>query len=170
MRGGVSIYYIVNIYCRPSVYYRLIIGLLGFRPNLLVLLILSIYRQLHVLNITLNIITLSPLLIFSLSLSLFSVSPFLSLFSLHSLPLLSVYSLLSAFSTWYQSHFLVAFTRQNPAFLRCYGFTVSSPRSQTLAVSAFLEILISKFPFVSKQPSLDRSHHDLSIETKIGRI
>uniref|UniRef100_A0A2N9F074 Reverse transcriptase Ty1/copia-type domain-containing protein n=1 Tax=Fagus sylvatica TaxID=28930 RepID=A0A2N9F074_FAGSY len=37
------------------------------------------------------------------------------------------------FSTWYQSHFLVAFTRQNPAFLRCYGFTVSSPRSQTLS-------------------------------------
>jgi hypothetical protein len=27
----------------------------------------------------------------------------------------------------------VAFTRQNPAFLRCYGFTVSSPRSQTLS-------------------------------------
>ena len=103
---SVSIYYIVNIYCnivniycRPSVYYRLIVGLLGFRPNLLVLRILSIYRQFHVLNITLNIITLSPLLIFSLSLSLFSVSPFLSFFSLHSLPLLSVYSLLSAFST-----------------------------------------------------------------------
>ena len=37
------------------------------------------------------------------------------------------------FSTWYQSHFLVAFTRQNPAFLRCYGFTVSSPRWQTLS-------------------------------------
>ena len=37
------------------------------------------------------------------------------------------------FSTWYQSHFLVAFTRQNPAFLRCYGFTVSFPRSQTLS-------------------------------------
>ena len=37
------------------------------------------------------------------------------------------------FSIWYQSHFLVAFTRQNPAFLRCYGFTVSSPRSQTLS-------------------------------------
>ena len=36
------------------------------------------------------------------------------------------------FSTWYQSHFLVTFTRQNPAFLRCYGFTVSSPRSQIL--------------------------------------
>jgi hypothetical protein len=36
------------------------------------------------------------------------------------------------FSTWYQSHFFVAFTRQNPAFLRCYGFTVSSPKSQTL--------------------------------------
>uniref|UniRef100_A0A2N9EXS6 Integrase catalytic domain-containing protein n=1 Tax=Fagus sylvatica TaxID=28930 RepID=A0A2N9EXS6_FAGSY len=27
----------------------------------------------------------------------------------------------------------VAFTRQNPAFLRCYGSTVSSPRSQTLS-------------------------------------
>jgi hypothetical protein len=27
----------------------------------------------------------------------------------------------------------VAFTRQNPAFLRCYGFTVSFPRSQTLS-------------------------------------
>ena len=27
----------------------------------------------------------------------------------------------------------MAFTRQNPAFLRCYGFTVSSPRSQTLS-------------------------------------
>ena len=37
------------------------------------------------------------------------------------------------FSTWYQSHFLVAFTRQNPTFLRCYGFTVSSPRWQTLS-------------------------------------
>ena len=37
------------------------------------------------------------------------------------------------FSTWYQSHFLVAFTRQNLAFLRCYRFTVSSPRSQTLS-------------------------------------
>ena len=43
-------------------------------------------------------IELGPLdfnIIFSLSLSLFSVSPFLSLFSLHSLPFLSVYSLLS---------------------------------------------------------------------------
>ena len=59
MMEGVSIYYIVNIYCRPSLYYRLIVGLLGFRPNLLVLHILSIYRQLHVLNIILNIITLS---------------------------------------------------------------------------------------------------------------
>ena len=37
------------------------------------------------------------------------------------------------FSTWYQSHFLVAFTRQNPAFLRYYRFTVSSQRSQTLS-------------------------------------
>jgi hypothetical protein len=37
------------------------------------------------------------------------------------------------FSTWYQSHFFVAFTRQNPAFLRCYGFTISSPSSQTLS-------------------------------------
>jgi hypothetical protein len=37
------------------------------------------------------------------------------------------------FSTWYQSHFLVAFTRQNQAFLRCYGCTVSSLRSQTLS-------------------------------------
>ena len=27
----------------------------------------------------------------------------------------------------------MAFTRQNLAFLRCYGFTVSSPRSQTLS-------------------------------------
>ena len=27
----------------------------------------------------------------------------------------------------------MAFTRQNPTFLRCYGFTVSSPRSQTLS-------------------------------------
>ena len=37
-----SIYYIVSIYYRPSIYYRLIVGLLGFRPNLLVLHILSI--------------------------------------------------------------------------------------------------------------------------------
>ena len=74
------------------------------------------------------------------------------------------------FSTWYQSYFLVVFTRQNPVFLRCYEFTVSSPRSQTLAVSAFLGILISEFLFDSKQPSLNRSHQDLSIETKIGRI
>jgi hypothetical protein len=37
------------------------------------------------------------------------------------------------FSTWYQSHFFVAFTRQNSAFLRCYGSTISSPRSQTLS-------------------------------------
>ena len=28
----------------------------------------------------------------------------------------------------------MAFTRQNPAFLCCYGFTVSSPRSQTLSL------------------------------------
>ena len=53
---GVSIYYTVNIYYRPSIYYRFIVGLLGFRPNLLVLHILSIYRQFHVLNNTLNII------------------------------------------------------------------------------------------------------------------
>uniref|UniRef100_A0A2N9GRJ3 Integrase catalytic domain-containing protein n=1 Tax=Fagus sylvatica TaxID=28930 RepID=A0A2N9GRJ3_FAGSY len=39
-----------------------------------------------------------------------------------------------------------------------------------LAVSAFLGILISEFLFDSKQPSLDRSHQDLSIATKIGRI
>ena len=48
------------------------------------------------------------------------------------------------FSTWYQSHFLVAFTRQNPVFLRCYGFTVSSPRSQTL--SPFLPFSESSSP------------------------
>ena len=36
------------------------------------------------------------------------------------------------FSTWYQSHFLVAFTRQNLASLCYYRFTVSSLRSQTL--------------------------------------
>ena len=46
--------------------------------------------------------------------------------------------------TWYQSHFLVAFTRQNPAFLHCYGFTVSSPRSQTL--SPFLPFSESSSP------------------------
>uniref|UniRef100_A0A2N9G3P5 Integrase catalytic domain-containing protein n=1 Tax=Fagus sylvatica TaxID=28930 RepID=A0A2N9G3P5_FAGSY len=39
-----------------------------------------------------------------------------------------------------------------------------------LAVSAFLGILISEFLFDSKTPSLDRSHQDLSIATKIGRI
>ena len=88
---SVSIYYIVNIYYRPSIYYRLIVGLLGFRSNLLVLHILSIYRQFHVLNNTLNIIYWAYLLIFSLCLlSLFS--PFLFLFSLLSLPLLSVFS------------------------------------------------------------------------------
>jgi hypothetical protein len=57
------------------------------------------------------------------------------------------------FSTWYQSHFLVAFTRQNPAFLRCYGFTVSSRRSQTLS------------PFLpsseSSSPSRYSSHRQL---------
>ena len=37
------------------------------------------------------------------------------------------------FSTCYQSHFLVAFTRQNQEFLRCYGCAVSSLRSQTLS-------------------------------------
>ena len=91
----VSIYYIVNIYCRPSVYYRLIIGLLGFRPNLLVLHILSIYRQLHVLNITLNIIYTELILLISVSafsLSSLRFSPsslcILSLFSLFTLPLL----------------------------------------------------------------------------------
>ena len=87
------VYIILLIYIVGLVYIiGLFVGLLGFRSNLLVLHILSIYRQLHVLNITLNIITLSPfLLIFSLCLlSLFS--SFLSLFSLHSLPLLSVYS------------------------------------------------------------------------------
>ena len=125
LRGGVSIYYIVNIYCRPSVYYRLIVGLLGFRPNLLVLHILSIYRQLHVLNITLNIIYTELILL--ISVSAFSLSSLR--FSPSSLCFLSLF----LFSTWYQSHFLVAFTRQNPAFLRCYGFTVSSPRSQTLS-------------------------------------
>jgi hypothetical protein len=57
------------------------------------------------------------------------------------------------FSTWYQSHFLVAFTRQNPAFLRCYGFTVSSPRSQTL--SPFLPSSESSSPsFCLTQNSL----------------
>ena len=54
--NSVSIYYIVSIYYRSSIYYRLIVGLLGFRPNLLVLHILSIYRQFHVLNNLLNII------------------------------------------------------------------------------------------------------------------
>ena len=57
------------------------------------------------------------------------------------------------FSTWYQSHFLVAFTRQNPTFLRCYGFTVSSWRSQTLS------------PFLpsseSSSPSRCSSHRQL---------
>ena len=38
----------------------------------------------------------------------------------------------------------MAFTRQNPAFLRCYGFTVSSPRSQTL--SPFLSSSKSSSP------------------------
>ena len=39
---------------------------------------------------------------------------------------------LSLFSTWYQSHLLVAFTRQFFAFLRCYRFMVSSPPSNTI--------------------------------------
>uniref|UniRef100_A0A2N9EDP9 Integrase catalytic domain-containing protein n=1 Tax=Fagus sylvatica TaxID=28930 RepID=A0A2N9EDP9_FAGSY len=39
-----------------------------------------------------------------------------------------------------------------------------------LTVSTFLGILISKLLFDSKTPSLDRSHQDLSIATKIGRI
>jgi hypothetical protein len=38
----------------------------------------------------------------------------------------------------------MAFTRQNPAFLRCYRFTVSSPRSQTL--SSFLPSSESSSP------------------------
>ena len=69
-----------------------------------------------------------------------TMSYFAHLQSLFSLPLLILnicFLSLFLFSTWYQSHFLVVFTRQNPAFLRCYGFTVSSPRSQTLS-PAFL--------------------------------
>ena len=57
------------------------------------------------------------------------------------------------FLTWYQSYFLVAFTRQNPVFLRCYGFMVSSLRSQTLS------------PFLpsseSSSPSLCSTHGQL---------
>jgi hypothetical protein len=53
------------------------------------------------------------------------------------------------FSTWYQSHFLMAFTRQNPAFLRCYRFTVSSPRSQPLS------------PLESSSPSRCSTHGQL---------
>ena len=57
------------------------------------------------------------------------------------------------FSTWYQNHFLVAFTRQNPAFLRCYGFTVSSLSSPTL--SPFLPSSESISPsFCSTQEQL----------------
>ena len=56
----------------------------------------------------------------------------------------SLFLSLFLFSTWCQSHFLVAFIRQNPAFLRCYGFTFSSPRSQTL--SPFLPSLESSSP------------------------
>ena len=63
------------------------------------------------------------------SFSVSAFSPSSLRFSPSSLCLLSLF----LFSTWYQSHFLVAFTRQNPAFLRCYGFTVSFPRSQTLS-------------------------------------
>ena len=55
-----------------------------------------------------------------------------------------------------------------PPLLRVHGLFPEIANS--LAVSAFLGILISEFLFDSKQPSLDRSHHDLSIETKIGRI
>jgi hypothetical protein len=55
-----------------------------------------------------------------------------------------------------------------PPLLRVHGLfpEIANP----LAVSAFLGILISELLFDSKQPSLDRSHQDLSIETKIGRI
>uniref|UniRef100_A0A2N9GXG9 Integrase catalytic domain-containing protein n=1 Tax=Fagus sylvatica TaxID=28930 RepID=A0A2N9GXG9_FAGSY len=55
-----------------------------------------------------------------------------------------------------------------PPLLRVHGLfpEIANP----LAVSAFLGILISELLFDSKPPSLDRSHQDLSIATKIGRI
>uniref|UniRef100_A0A2N9I2A7 Integrase catalytic domain-containing protein n=1 Tax=Fagus sylvatica TaxID=28930 RepID=A0A2N9I2A7_FAGSY len=55
-----------------------------------------------------------------------------------------------------------------PPLLRVHGLfpEIANP----LAVSAFPGILISEFLFDSKPPSLDRSHQDLSIATKIGRI
>uniref|UniRef100_A0A2N9IJC8 Integrase catalytic domain-containing protein n=1 Tax=Fagus sylvatica TaxID=28930 RepID=A0A2N9IJC8_FAGSY len=71
----------------------------------------------------------------------------------------------------FKSHFLVTFTRQNPAFLRCYGVHSLFPEiANPLAVSAFLGILISELLFDSNTASLDRSHQDLSIATKIDRI
>uniref|UniRef100_A0A2N9HCJ2 Reverse transcriptase Ty1/copia-type domain-containing protein n=1 Tax=Fagus sylvatica TaxID=28930 RepID=A0A2N9HCJ2_FAGSY len=55
-----------------------------------------------------------------------------------------------------------------PLLLRVHG--LFSEIANPLAVSAFLGILISELLFDSKTPSLDRSHQDLSIATKIGRI
>ena len=130
-----------------------IIGLLGFRSNILVLHMYCTNYSAYIKAVP-CIILLTKYII---------QSYFVHFQSLFSLSLLTLNMVSKPFSCGlHQAESGV------PPLLRVHG--LSPEIANLFAVSAFLGILISELLFDSRTAPLDRPHQDLSIATRIGRI